>query len=64
MEKITKVKVEQKQKKLLRGLSKEMIDFMEKSNKFLKENDIKPKEFSYQSGLSFGSYNHKSQKPD
>ena len=53
MKKITKNNVKQLQQKVIKGLSPETIKFIEESNKFLKDNNIKPKEFSYQSGHSF-----------
>ena len=56
MKKINSKNVNKIQKKINNGLSKETIEFIEKSNKFLKENNIKPKEFSYQTGLSFNEY--------
>ena len=56
MKKITKNNTKKIQTKLLKGLSKETVEFIEKSNKFLKENNIKPKEYGYQSGLSFRPY--------
>ena len=50
---ITKKGVEEIHKEKRKQLSQETLDFLKKSKEFLEKNNIKPKKFTYKSGLSF-----------
>ena len=45
--------IKKQQEKIINDLTTEQQEFLEESSKFLKENNIKPKEFTYQTGHAF-----------
>ena len=54
MNNFTKKEISKYQKQVIsQGLDKKTLKFLKESKEFLEKNNIKPKPFSYQSGLSF-----------